>query len=233
MSPQSLKVSQVRLEALPPANSGELSELFIRHCAFCCKKCYSTEENRDLLERMSGEDGFFCSFCIREGFHTKNRKDVLILSFRALVGWLYYFRYLTQQSGRIWITELEDFIKSHQRVGLTNPAFCYDADTMLWFINFALIGDGKKRQGIEEVYKTIINILACFNLPILLPDLTTSLLFDKYRKSVEEFYQKRQRPKNRYMLIPTLSGCGLNSSYHEGRISASKLRNFDVSLIES
>lgn len=180
---------------------------------------------------MSGNDGVYCAFCLRNKFHTRLRKDVLILSFRGIAGWLYHFKYLSNLSGRMWLSELQDCIDVHQQVGLTNPSFSYDPETMLWFVNFSHIGDGKKQQGIEEVYKTIINILACFNLPINVPELDTSLLFNKYRKSIEEFYQKRQRPKNRYMLIPTFSGCGLNV-YHDGRISSSKLRNFDVSLME-
>ena len=109
---------------------------------------------------------------------------------------------------------------------MTNPAFTYDPDTYLWFLNFAQIGGGKKRQTIDDVYKTIVNVLACFNLNSNIIGIDTAGLFQKYRKSIEEFYQKRQRPKNRFMLIPTLTGCG--DLHIADRISSNKLRSFDA-----
>jgi hypothetical protein len=232
MKAQKLSVSHVQLEALPPTTSGELSDVFIRHCSFCCKKCHSNDFNRSICERMSGDDSFYCAFCLRNGFNTKNRKDVLILSFRAIIGWLYYYKYVSVTAGKIWFTELEDSIEIHRRVGLTNPAFFYDPETFLWFVNFARIGSGRKRQPIEDIHKTVINILACFNLSMNVPSLDTTEFFAKYRKSIDEFYEKRQRPKNKHMLIPTFSGCGVVNLGVESRISNYKLRNFDAYSFE-
>ena len=101
MQPQKLLVSQVHLETLPLTISGELSDVFIRYCSFCRKKCHSNEINRSICEQMSGESGFYCSFCLRNGYHTKNRKDILILSFRAIIAWFYYYKYLSNTNGQM------------------------------------------------------------------------------------------------------------------------------------
>ena len=230
MKLQKLSVSQIHLEPLPPTISGELSDVFIRYCSFCRKKCHSNEANRPICEQMSGDSGYYCSSCLRYGFHTKNRKDILILSFRAIIAWLYYYKYVNKTCGQMWLTEIEDCIDSHRQTGLNNPAFSYDPDTYLWFINFAQVGGGKKRQTIEDVYRTIVNILACFNLNNYVPGVDTTELFQKYKKSIEEFYQKRQRPKNRYMLIPTFSGCGALNNID--RIPSNKLRSFDAQILD-
>jgi len=225
MKLQKLSVSQIDLEILPPTITGELFDVFIRYCSFCRKKCHSNDLNREICEKMSGGNGYYCAFCLRNGFHTKNCKDILILSFRAIIAWLYYYKYLSNTSEKMWLSEIEDCIESHRQTGLTNPAFLYDPDTYLWFINFAQIGGGKKHQTIDDVYRTIVNILVCFNLKNNVHGIDTAEFFQKYRKSIEEFFQKRQRPKNRYMLIPTFTNCG--TLHIPDRISSTKLRNFD------
>ena len=222
MKSTNMTISEVNLSKIPDLISGELSEVFIRHCGFCGKKCESTEENHKLREKMSGDESFYCSFCIRNGYHNKGKKDILVLSFRAVIGFFYYNNYFLGQGKRMWVSDIRQFVESHKQVGLTNPLFNYDEETMLWFIDFSRIGESGRREPITEVYKTIINILACFNFYDNLPELNFRSFFQKYKSSIHEFYSKRYRPENKFILTPTFNKCGIS----EPRIPTDKLRNF-------
>lgn len=217
--PEKLSVAQVKLKSLPEPSSGELSENVFRKCHFCDKNCRSFSQ-LPFLYRLCGPGNFYCPFCLRHDLHTKNNKDFLILSFRSIIGSFYFQNYLTAQGGkRLWISEIEDYIYAHQAAGLMNPVFLYDPETMLWFINFSKVGTSKKKIPIEEVHKTILNILVSFNLAQNFPGTSLSAFYSKYHEAIESFYRKRFRPENRRMLIPSIGNepkvCGAN-----------KLRNF-------
>ena len=222
MKSTNMSISEVNLLKIPDLISGELSDVFIRYCCFCGKKCESSEENDKIREKMSGDDGFYCSFCIRNNYQNKGKKDDLILSFRAVFGFFYYINYLASGPCRLWLVEIRSFIDSHKETGLKNPLFVYDDETMLWFVDFSRIGATGKRQPLEEVYKTIVNIFACFNFYETVPNLNIQAFFKKYKDSIDDFYASRYRPENRHMLIPTFNKCGLN----EQKFPYEKLRNF-------
>jgi hypothetical protein len=229
MKTTNTSVSQVSLQKLPDLISGELSEVFIRQCSFCSKKYDSIIENNKLCEKMSGDDGFYCPFCLRNNYHTKIRKDILILSFRAIIGYFYLNNYLGSSHRKMWLIEIQNFITSHKQVGLNNPLFAYDDETMLWFIDFNRIGDTGKRQPLNEVHKTIVNILSCFNLYQTFPEVNVPVFFQKYRKSIDEFYTKRYRPECRPMLIPTFNKC----CSIDIKFSSDRLRNFTLYSFEN
>lgn len=208
MKPQNMYVSEVRIEKIPTSNSQELSEIFIRTCDFCEKKCQSQRCSTTLCQKIS-EEPFFCTFCIRSNHHHKSRKDVLILSFRPLFAQLYYENYLSQATlDKLYLSNIEDFIHAHRDVGLLNPAFSYDPDTMLWFVDFAKVGKKSRQIELIEVYKTVLNILFCFNFWKSFKTVDPIRYFLKFKTAIDEFHQKRSRPKNKRMLIPTLSNCG-------------------------
>jgi hypothetical protein len=221
-------VSQVALEKLTSSLSGELSDLFIRQCGFCCKKIDSNFTAYSICQKMSGEEAFYCSFCLRNGFNHKGKKDVLILSFRAIFAHFYYSFYLNPTADKkMWLMEINDYIEAHKKAGLTNPAFEYDDETFLWFIDFNKIGNSKKRIFVQEIYKTILNILMTFNFYENIPDMILHVFFQKYKNAIDEFYARRFRPENKFMLIPTLSNCGV-----QNRISSDKSRNFCINLMK-
>lgn len=226
MKNTNILVSQINLTKIPDSLSGELSEVFIRYCGFCGKKCDSVSENNKLREKMSGDDGFFCSFCLRNNFQNKGNKDVLPLSFRAIFAYFYYNNYLSSLPQKMWLSEIKNYIECHKSTGLCNPLFNYDDDTMLWFIDFNRIGETGKRQPLNEIYKTVLNILACFNFYENIPNLDVNAYFQKFKSSIDEFHSRRYRPENRRMLIPTFNKCGINDQ----RISSERLRNFIFSL---
>lgn len=226
---KSISISKVHLSKIPDLLSGELSEVFIRHCCFCGKKCESAQQNGLLLERMSGEDGFYCSFCIRNNYQNKGRKDVLILSFRAIFGFFYYNNYLMGIPNKMWLFEMQRYIDSHRDAGLQNPLFVYDEHTMLWFVDFSRIGSTGKRQPLDEVYKTVVNILACFNLYETVPHLSVPSLFKKFKDSIDAFYSRRYRPENRRLLIPTFNKCGLE----DNRVPHERFRAFSLEIMQN
>lgn len=215
-----MQVSQIKIRYLPNPPSEELSDLFIRFCEFCNKKCESKQQTYNLCEKMSGDDVFYCSFCLRNQFNTNKRKNILILSFRSIFSWFYYQNYLSNFHKRIWFSEIKDYIEIHKKCGEANPVFAYDDETLLWFIDFSKVGVEGKKQDIIEIYKTVMNILVCFNLKKTIPALNVSKFFNKFKASIDKFHQKTFEKS---MLIPTLNGCGLL----EMKIPSEKMKNFN------
>lgn len=189
-------------------NSEELSDRIFYECYFCGKREGFYNDSHKILEMLSGEQ-FYCSFCLRNGFHTKNNKNVLILSFRSIVGYYYNVYYANNVNNKkiIYISEIIDYVKAHEEVGLLNPLFFYDPKTMLWFIDFSRIGRGKKKIRLEEIKKTIANILVCFNLSHHISNFKIGMIYKKYIDSLNKFHSSRYRPDGRRCLIPTLYNC--------------------------
>ena len=217
-------ICQVRLKPLPSHPSGELSDKVFRKCCFCEKNCEFLDNQSQIVDRLAGPGNFYCSFCLRHDLHTRINRDILILSFRSVIEYFYLLNYLLPHNGKkLWISQIEDYIESHQKAGISNPLFLYDPDTMLWFINFSKIGTSKRKIPLQEVLKTITSILASFNLTQTTPGISTSAFYTKFKDAIESFYRKRYRPENRRMLIPTLANTGVV----EPKIySLDKMRNF-------
>lgn len=183
--------NKITLELLPKELNANYSI-----CNFCHKQTNVNHNN----ERLSGKDKFFCTFCIRHNYHTKNNLNVLILSFRAILGFLYEEFYSGKNGRKIWLAQLKDYAAIHQDIGLENPAFSYDPETMYWFVDFLKVGESKKKIPLEEALKTIINILSCFNLNEI-DGINMSKLYFKYKKALQTFKQ------NGFICIPTLKDC--------------------------
>lgn len=185
-----------------------LSEVFAYYCHFCEKKVKTDLLNNRLCEKLVKSKNFYCSFCVRNKFFTKKKRDILKLSFRGIIGYLYW-RYYRTKDKKIYLSEIKDMINSHIEVGLENPLFSYDPETFIWFVDFSSVGISKRKVPVEEIYKTVINILVCFNLY----ESTTGgvqghKLYEKFREAIELFYKQRKRPEGKTLLVPTLSKCG-------------------------
>ena len=201
------------------ATNGDLAEKVYYECMFCSKRVGLYAQQRSLCEKLSGPD-FYCMFCLRNGFYTKNNRNVLILSFRAIIGYYYKSFYLGPQR-KMYFSEIEDYIKAHVKVGLENPVFYYDPDTMLWFIDFSKVGRGNKKIKMADVLKTISNILAAFNLER--NQIQSKSLYEKYKESIDKFYKARWRPEGKKTLVPTLQGC---EGYYSPKINMEETRLF-------
>ncbi len=174
-------------------------------CDFC-GKMVTPVDSMSSLEKLSGPGHFFCGFCLRHNRNTKNRRNVLVLSYRGLFAYLYFEVYVAQRL--VSFSEIEDAIDAHVAVGLKNPVFAYDAATMLWHVDFSRVGGTKKKLPVEEVKTTVNDVLKNLTLPALGNTVQWSKLESKYVDAVDGFYQKRSRPPTRRLLIPTMKGCG-------------------------
>lgn len=195
---EKLSINQVILKPLPVLQNGELSDKVIKKCYFCEKKCEFQENS--LHQKLSG-DRFYCLFCLRNNLNTKNNRNVLILSFRSIIGSFYNQNYLLNR--KLWLCEIEDYIEAHIKAGSENPLFLYDPESMLWFVDFNKVGNSKKKIPVDEVYKTVISILATFNISENSFNVKMSVLFKKYKDAIELFYRKRYRPPHTKILVPS------------------------------
>lgn len=202
---QTMMKTNIKLNPIEEDLNGELAEIIYYECKLCAKTTGLYPDQRKLCEKLSG-NSFYCNFCIQNNLTTKNNKNILILSFRAIIGYYHQFMYLGNK--KIYHSQIEDFIKSHQEVGLLNPVFRYDPESYLWFVDFSKVGRGNKKIPVSEVLKTVVNILSCFSLPLIIDGLKPSLIYEKYEEAIKKFYSLRYRPENKRLLIPTLTNCG-------------------------
>jgi len=104
----------------------------------------------------------------------------------------------------MWISEVKDLAQAHKEAGLKNPTFHYDDESMNWFINFAKVGETKKRINIENVYRTIISIIDSLKISQIMSKSEEDLLKQKYLDATDLFNKKRYRPKNKKILSPRI-----------------------------
>lgn len=187
---------------------GELGAAMSRKCSFCEKEAVAQPESQRLTEKLCQPNKFFCNFCLRHNLHMKDNKHVLMLTFRAVFGYYYYEFYQTPKQPTMYLSEIQDYIDLHRDTGLLNPLFNYDPESYIWFIDFRRVGSGKKNITVEDVQKTVIDVLASFNLATLVPGVDMNKLYQKYREAIDDFYTKRYRPEGKRLLVPTLKNCG-------------------------
>jgi hypothetical protein len=179
-----------------------------RKCNFCEKETVAQPEVQRLAEKLCAQKKFYCNFCLRHSLHTKDNRHTLMLSFRAIFGYFYYEFYHHPKSPQMYLSEIQDYIDLHRDIGLNNPVFSFDPESYVWFVDFRRVGTGKKKISIEDVQKTVIDILASFNLAQTVTGCDLNKLYQKYREAIDDFYTKRYRPEGKRLLIPTLKGCG-------------------------
>ncbi len=192
------------------AASGDLHDKqtnVYRMCDFCNKETPVYDRTGKLLQRLTGDRGFYCPFCVRHGFYTRGRKDVLVLTFRGLIGYMYSVCYFGREP-RIYLSQLQDLVQQHVDVGHLNPLFVYDPDTFCWFVDFAKVGESKRKIPVQEVLRTTNEIISAFNPYLYIRSFNSHFLTKKYTKAIMEWYQHRQRPEGRAILSPTMKGCG-------------------------
>jgi hypothetical protein len=131
------------------------------------------------------------------------------------------------------------------KIGLRNPLFNYDPESLIWFVDFRRVGKSKKKLPLEEVKKTLVEMLASFNLHVHVKGLNMTAYFEKFEEAIHEFYDKRYRPEGKRLLAPTFKGCGspewgqLNTSHqfispvHSGnKLGIEETKNFTPNLLK-
>lgn len=174
-------------------------------CSFC-DKIFSQNHYSDLKNPR-------CLFCTRHDYQGEN---ILRVSFLPILGYYWFNKRVN------WPCQIMDYLESHRRVGLLNPYFNYDEEEDHWFIDFS------RNINPEDALKTIINILVCFNLPLLIPQFKFATFYKKFAAAVLQFHTERKRPKNRKLLMPTFRNC---MEIDENSVSKSK--SFRRSFIDT
>lgn len=202
----SIQAKQVEITPVEENLDGELAKEIYCECGFCSKRMALHSFSRHLCESLS-DSQYYCSFCLRHNFYTKNNRNVLLTTFRTIISYYHRELYLNPLTAdkKMYLTEIKSYIDSHVKVGLLNPAFSYDPETYTWFIDFSRVGKGNKKLKLSDILKTIINILACFNIKVHIPHTSTYTMYDKYKEAIEKFYASRYRPAGRPVLAPTIS----------------------------
>ena len=219
------QAQKVEIKAIDPDTRGELSETLYAECAFCGKSVATKVREMHIHERLAQD--FYCSFCLRHRFFSRNSNHVLIMTFRGIIGYYYYGFYHHQITNHaMYYSEILEYIKTHAATGLLNPVFSYDPDAYLWFIDFSRIGKGRGKEPYEEVLKTISDILICFNLPHHISSIKMCEVYKKWQEAIDKFYRNRCRPTNKKVLMPTLAGCGV---YEQQGFQIDTTRNFVAS----
>jgi hypothetical protein len=178
-----------------------------RKCNFCDKEVAVNPANIRYADRLSGPDKFFCNFCLRNRLNQKDSRHTLLLSFRGIIGYYYYsFYHFTKPL--MYITEIMDYIELHRQAGMQNPLFLYDHDSFMWFIDFTRVGQGRNKLPVEEILKTVTEILLTFSLQECVKDIRPYKLYAKYEEAIFKFYHQRSRPANMRVLSPTLKMTG-------------------------
>lgn len=191
-----------------------LASKTVSYCNFCEKPVELNAEQAKIHEKLSGR-GFYCSSCIRHNWHTRLNKNVLPLSFRSIIAYYYYRYYRIANPSKKWLSEIQDIVDKHTDIGLSNPVFSYDLDNFMWFIDFNKVGRGTRKIPVEEVFKTTNKILDVFEIDKL-GVFKKDKFYEKYKTSIKKFYELRQRPAGKRLLIPTFQGC----CYQENKKSA-------------
>lgn len=167
-----------------------LEENYFRQCHFCNKLFVAKEEFR-----FFSKDNY-CNFCLRHNHQEKESSNILILSFKFVLTYIY-------ERKIFWKSQIEDLIQIHKQIGLKNPVFNYDEDNLFWYINFNHVGQYK--VPLSCVKQTIKEIILSFNLEKY--NVEVDVFEKKYMDAIDLFYKKRYRPKNKKILIPTFKGC--------------------------
>lgn len=178
-------------------------------CNFCNKLTAVTPHSRFFSDRLASQNRFFCNFCIRNDYYQPNHQNVLILTYRGIIGYYYYAYNTAPKTPTMYSVDIQDYIDLHVKCGLQNPIFQYDSETLCWFVDFGKIGKTRKKMPVESVLTTIIEQLACFNLYDNVRGSSPSKLYKKYENAVTEFYQHRTRVNDERIFAPTLWGCDI------------------------
>lgn len=187
------------------AFAGELAEKTYSSCSFCSKTVGLENQAMSLIEQLSGSSGFYCPFCLRHRFNEKTKKDFLLLSFRGIIAYYYYWLY--KEKSLLSYSEILDYVNAQKATGLANPYFIYDEDSFIWFVDFSRVGRRSGRMKLNTILETVINILCCFNLCQNVPNVEMSKYFERYDEAIRKFHSNRYRPADRFQCVPTLNGC--------------------------
>lgn len=202
-----LEYNKIEFEEIDTQNLCENETIHCR-CAFCDKRCVVYPKDRWFGEQLTCSETYYCDFCLRHDYYMNHSKNVMVLSFKGILGYYFYsYHVLPKTTSQMTVAEVQEFIDGQYRIGMNNPVFNYNKADFTWFIDFNKIGKGKRKIPVDYVLKTIIAQLTYLNLYENVPGVSPKKVYNKYQEAVMTFYKKRE--KDSKVFIPTLWGCGI------------------------
>jgi len=197
-----MKSSRITLKLITNSVENTLSDYILTKCTFCQKHCRLSSQLYTNLYQLSRGGRFFCSFCVRSGLNTRRSNDTLALTFKNVFNQFYYQNHVNLK--KMWISQIRDLVEVHKEIGLENPIFSYDDESMNWFIDFSRVGSSKGKLPFREVEKTVVSIVDSLEIGTLIPNISVELFKQKYLNAIELFNIKRYRPKGKVILSPSV-----------------------------
>lgn len=161
---------------------GEISDTFLKSCLFCDKEVVLNDENVKKYPQDFYDNFFYCKFCYRNNYHL-NDNPIFIFSFKSVIYHWYENFYIKNNYKSIWLSQLNEMICLHKEMGLCNPCFNYDEENFYWFVDINKIGNDHNKVSLDEIKKTIIEMLICFNLWQL--NIESSFLYNTIKKDLD------------------------------------------------
>lgn len=202
-------------------------------CNFCEKTLIVSPYYKEFSDRLSPDDKFYCNFCVRNDYYQKSGNNILVISYRGLIGYYYHCFFLASKTSTMLLMDIHDYVELHIKVGMQNPLFRYDPETMCWFIDFSKVGKSKKKIPLTSVLQTVIQQLACFNIYENVRGSSPSKFYAKFADVINSFADSRKKTSK--VFTPTLWDCGIPTKCPAGTkpIPVEVLQNFlSSSLVE-
>lgn len=184
-------------------------------CSFCEKTAIFPKNLMKCNEVVAGQESqskkrLFCSFCLRNEFYKlKHSKNILVLSYRGIIGYYYYCFNFVPKSSSMILSDIQQYTELHVKMGVQNPLFRYDPETMCWFVDFSKVGQRSNQMPINYILETAMEILASFNLYEHIREVSAATIYSKFKDAIIDFHHHRRRPAGQRLLVPTLFGCGI------------------------
>lgn len=151
---------EVQFFPINQAMADELTDAFYKTCSRCGKDVLITPETVKHIPKSLIDGIFYCRFCLTHGFDTKHP---LIFSFKSLICHLHDIYEAGQSTNVKYHCQLFDFIDAHRDAGIKSFCLSYDDESFNWFMDGSLVGEGNGKIQTNEVLKTVVEIISCFN----------------------------------------------------------------------
>lgn len=199
-----MNLQEVNITTIETETGQKLFDTSYRVCAFCDKVVRASSYNFKSCENLA-QGKYYCPFCLRNNHHYRSSRHVLGFSFRGIIGF-YYYRFYAINPRQMYLTDLESLIEKNANLGLQSPVLTYDPSIFMWYADFNKIGNHKSKAPYEDLQEIVKMMICNFNLKGYVTLEVENSMLSRFQKAMDLFYQKRQRPNNRRMLIPTLNG---------------------------
>lgn len=203
-----MKLRDIQISPITPKIEGQLSDSYYKNCRFCGKLVKTNLSVMRGCVNLSG-DKFYCAFCLRHNHHFRTSKNILVFSYRGIIGYYHLKLYCAAKAHyaypQLYLSDIIKMEQCHHEIGIRSPVLSYDPSTMLWFADFNRIGKDKNKAPYKEVERLAHKMLKVFQIDGFFGKGEEDF-WEKFQSAIKVFYRQRKRPKDRRMLIPTLQG---------------------------